>query len=83
MIFSLAAPRPGRPRLVTLDVPRGFTLCEILLANIQLIANDGSAVVTQPMDDWDPPDGLVDVDACRVRWRAPSHSSSWDRHTAR
>jgi uncharacterized protein len=49
---------PGRPRLVALDVLRGFTLCEILLANIQLIANDGSAVVTQPMGDWDPWLGL-------------------------
>jgi uncharacterized protein len=49
---------PGRPRLVALDVLRGFTLCEILLANIQLIANDASAVVTQPMGDWDPWLGL-------------------------
>jgi uncharacterized membrane protein YeiB len=49
---------PGRSRLVALDVLRGFTLCEILLANIQLIANGGSAVVTQPMGDWDPWLGL-------------------------
>ncbi|MGP3965797.1 DUF418 domain-containing protein [Nonomuraea sp. 3N208] len=48
----------GRPRIIALDVLRGFTLCEILLANIQLIANDGSAVVTQPMGDWDPWLGL-------------------------
>jgi uncharacterized protein len=49
---------PGRPRLVALDVLRGFALCEILLANIQLIAGGGSAVVTQPMGDWDPWLGL-------------------------
>src|SRR5918992_3661067 len=48
----------GRPRLVALDVLRGLTLCEILLANIQLIASDGTAVVTQPMGDWDPWLGL-------------------------
>jgi uncharacterized protein len=48
----------GRPRLVALDVVRGFALCEILLANIQLIANDRSAVVSQPMGDWDPWLGL-------------------------
>jgi uncharacterized membrane protein YeiB len=39
-------------------VLRGFALCEILLANIQLIADDGSAVATQPMGDWDPWLGL-------------------------
>jgi uncharacterized membrane protein YeiB len=49
---------PGRPRLVSLDVLRGFTLCEILLANIQLIADERTAVVTQPMGDWDPWLGL-------------------------
>ncbi|MFI7703195.1 DUF418 domain-containing protein [Nonomuraea sp. NPDC049480] len=48
----------GRPRIMALDVLRGFTLCEILLANIQLIANDGTAVATQPMGDWDPWLGL-------------------------
>ncbi|OLT07328.1 hypothetical protein BJF90_14490 [Pseudonocardia sp. CNS-004] len=50
--------RSGRPRLVALDVLRGFALCEILLANIQLIADGGSAVLTQPMGDWDPWLGL-------------------------
>ncbi|MFI6732034.1 DUF418 domain-containing protein [Nonomuraea sp. NPDC050451] len=49
---------PGRPRVAALDVLRGFTLCEILLANIQLIANGDSAVMTQPMGDWDPWLGL-------------------------
>jgi uncharacterized membrane protein YeiB len=49
---------PGRPRLVALDVLRGFALCEILLANIQLMADGASAVVTQPMGDWDPWLGL-------------------------
>ncbi|MBB6345337.1 DUF418 domain-containing protein [Nonomuraea muscovyensis] len=49
---------PGRPRIAALDVLRGFTLCEILLANIQLIADDSTAVVTQPMGDWDPWLGL-------------------------
>jgi uncharacterized membrane protein YeiB len=49
---------PGRSRLVALDVLRGFALCEILLANIQLIAVGGSAVVTQPMGEWDPWLGL-------------------------
>ncbi|MGP3936921.1 DUF418 domain-containing protein [Nonomuraea sp. KM88] len=48
----------GRPRIIALDVLRGFTLCEILFANIQLIANHGTAVVTQPMGDWDPWLGL-------------------------
>lgn len=51
-------PSPGRPRIAALDVLRGFTLCEILLANIQLIANDGTAVVAQPMGAWDPWLGL-------------------------
>jgi uncharacterized membrane protein YeiB len=49
---------PGRPRVVALDVLRGFALCEILLANIQLIADGASAVVAQPMGDWDPWLGL-------------------------
>src|SRR5918997_5633280 len=49
---------PGRSRLVALDVLRGFTLCEILFANIQLIAGGGSAVETKPMGDWDPWLGL-------------------------
>ncbi|GGP17018.1 DUF418 domain-containing protein [Nonomuraea glycinis] len=53
-----AMPSPGRPRIAALDVLRGFTLCEILLANIQLIANDGTAVVAQPMGAWDPWLGL-------------------------
>lgn len=48
----------GRPRIIALDVLRGFTLCEILLANIQLIANGGTAVATQPMGNWDPWLGL-------------------------
>jgi uncharacterized membrane protein YeiB len=47
-----------RPRIAALDVLRGFTLCEILLANIQLIANADTAVATQPMGDWDPWLGL-------------------------
>ncbi|MGI5285008.1 DUF418 domain-containing protein [Nonomuraea polychroma] len=55
---ATAALSSGRPRIIALDVLRGFTLCEILLANIQLIANDGTAVVTQPMGDWDPWLGL-------------------------
>ena len=49
-----AAPFSGRSRIIALDVLRGLTLCEILLANIQLIANHGTAVVTKPMGDWDP-----------------------------
>ncbi|NBE97172.1 DUF418 domain-containing protein [Nonomuraea sp. KC401] len=53
-----AAPASGRPRIIALDVLRGFTLCEILFANIQLIADHGTAVVTQPMGDWDPWLGL-------------------------
>ncbi|MEQ4715523.1 DUF418 domain-containing protein [Nonomuraea sp. B19D2] len=53
-----AVTSPGRPRIAALDVLRGFALCEILLANIQLIANDGTAVVAQPMGDWDPWLGL-------------------------
>jgi uncharacterized membrane protein YeiB len=53
-----ATTSPGRPRIAALDVLRGFTLCEILLANIQLIAGNGTAVVAQPMGDWDPWLGL-------------------------
>jgi uncharacterized membrane protein YeiB len=53
-----AGTSPGRPRIAALDVLRGFTLCEILLANIQLIAGNGTAVVAQPMGDWDPWLGL-------------------------
>lgn len=53
-----AAFSSGRPRIVALDVLRGFALCEILLANIQLIATGSSAVVTQPMGHWDPWLGL-------------------------
>lgn len=49
-----ATASPDKPRIIALDVLRGFTLCEILLANIQLIANHGTAVVTRPMGDWDP-----------------------------
>ncbi|MFB9474245.1 DUF418 domain-containing protein [Nonomuraea salmonea] len=52
------APASGRPRIVALDVLRGFALCEILLANIQLMATGGSAVAVQPMGDWDPWLGL-------------------------
>lgn len=37
---------------------RGFTLCEILLANIQLIANGDRAVTAPPMGEWDPWLGL-------------------------
>ncbi|WP_101785811.1 DUF418 domain-containing protein [Nonomuraea indica] len=62
---ALASGRPrtaalssGRPRIVALDVLRGFALCEILLANIQLMATGSSAVVAQPMGDWDPWLGL-------------------------
>jgi uncharacterized protein len=49
---------PGRPRIAALDVLRGFTLCEILLANIQLIAGGDIATATQPLGDWDPWLGL-------------------------
>ncbi|MFG3435785.1 DUF418 domain-containing protein [Nonomuraea sp. NPDC047897] len=49
---------PGRSRIAALDVLRGFALCEILLANIQLMATGASAVVAQPMGDWDPWLGL-------------------------
>ncbi|MGI5268105.1 DUF418 domain-containing protein [Nonomuraea sp. CA-218870] len=48
----------GRRRIVALDVLRGFTLCEILLANIQLIAGGGTAVVVRPLGEWDPWLGL-------------------------
>ncbi|NYH53111.1 putative membrane protein YeiB [Nocardiopsis arvandica] len=40
---------PDRTRVVALDVLRGFALCGILVANIQLIANADTAVVTPPM----------------------------------
>lgn len=53
-----AAPPSGRSRIIALDVLRGLTLCEILLANIQLIANHGTAVAAKPMGDWDPWLGL-------------------------
>lgn len=53
-----AALSSGRPRIIALDVLRGFALCEILLANIQLMATGNSAVVAQPMGDWDPWLGL-------------------------
>ncbi|MBB6556645.1 DUF418 domain-containing protein [Nonomuraea rubra] len=48
----------GRPRIAALDVLRGFTLCEILLANIQLMASGDTAVAVQPMGAWDPWLGL-------------------------
>ncbi|KAB8190708.1 DUF418 domain-containing protein [Nonomuraea phyllanthi] len=51
-------PPPSRPRIIALDVLRGFALCEILLANIQLMATGTSAVAVQPMGDWDPWLGL-------------------------
>ncbi|MCT9934364.1 DUF418 domain-containing protein [Planotetraspora sp. A-T 1434] len=35
----------GRPRIVALDVVRGFALCGILLVNIQPIANAGDVVL--------------------------------------
>lgn len=53
-----AALSPGRHRIIALDVLRGFALCEILLANIQLMATGRSSVVAQPMGDWDPWLGL-------------------------
>jgi len=43
---------PGRPRIVALDVVRGFALCGILLANVQPIANAGRFVIA------DAPSGL-------------------------
>ncbi|MFI6291251.1 DUF418 domain-containing protein [Nonomuraea sp. NPDC050790] len=52
------ATSPGRPRISALDVLRGFALCEILLANIQLMATGAAAVAEQPMGDWDPWLGL-------------------------
>ncbi|MEV4217255.1 DUF418 domain-containing protein [Nonomuraea sp. NPDC049725] len=55
---SRRLPSLGRPRIIALDVLRGFALCEILLANIQLMATGASAVVVQPMGDWDPWLGL-------------------------
>jgi uncharacterized membrane protein YeiB len=58
MPYEKHASSSGRPRITALDVLRGFTLCEILLANIQLMANGGSAVAAQPMGAWDPWLGL-------------------------
>ncbi|WP_440070011.1 hypothetical protein [Streptosporangium sp. OZ121] len=53
---------------------RGFTLCEILLAGIQLIANHGTAVVTRPMGDWDPWLGeALSWDIPVQRLRGPTH----------
>ncbi|GAA0926359.1 DUF418 domain-containing protein [Nonomuraea longicatena] len=49
---------PGRSRIGALDVLRGFALCEILFANIQLMATGTVAVVAQPMGEWDPWLGL-------------------------
>lgn len=49
---------PPATRILALDVLRGFTLCEILLANIQLIATSGRSVTSPPMGDWDPWLGL-------------------------
>ncbi|MEO3873351.1 DUF418 domain-containing protein [Nonomuraea sp. B12E4] len=49
---------PGRARIAALDVLRGFVLCEILLANVQLIATGGTAVAATPMGDADPWLGL-------------------------
>lgn len=49
---------PGRPRLVALDVVRGFALCGVLVANVKPIANvDDAAVVStaKPLEganDW-------------------------------
>jgi uncharacterized membrane protein YeiB len=36
---------PGRPRIVALDVIRGFALCGILLANVQPISHVGDGVL--------------------------------------
>jgi uncharacterized protein len=55
---SARAEAPSRSRIAALDVLRGFALCEILLANIQLMATGTSAVAVQPMGDWDPWLGL-------------------------
>jgi uncharacterized protein len=47
---------PGRPRLVALDVVRGFALCGVLVANVKPIANvDDAGVVSSAVegaDDW-------------------------------
>ncbi|SDM64443.1 DUF418 domain-containing protein [Nonomuraea jiangxiensis] len=48
----------GRARIAALDVLRGFVLCEILFANIQLMATGGTAVAALPMGDADPWLGL-------------------------
>ncbi|MFI6499844.1 DUF418 domain-containing protein [Nonomuraea typhae] len=53
-----AGTAPGRSRIAALDVLRGFALCEILLANIQLMATGTDALAAQPMGDWDPWLGL-------------------------
>ncbi|MFG1948311.1 DUF418 domain-containing protein [Nonomuraea sp. NPDC048826] len=53
-VVPLTEDAPARPRIIALDVLRGFTLCEILLANIQLIAGGDSAVAVQPLGEWDP-----------------------------
>ncbi|WP_028923290.1 DUF418 domain-containing protein [Pseudonocardia acaciae] len=50
-------PYPGRPRLVALDVVRGFALCGVLVANVAPIANvDPAAVVSAAR----PPGGALD-----------------------
>ncbi|WP_049562089.1 DUF418 domain-containing protein [Nonomuraea sp. SBT364] len=51
---STAKTAPGRSRIAALDVLRGFALCEILFANVQLMATGRSAVAEQPMGEWDP-----------------------------
>ncbi|GGT04381.1 DUF418 domain-containing protein [Nonomuraea spiralis] len=38
---------PGRPRIIALDVVRGFALCGILLANVQPISHIGTTAVTE------------------------------------
>ncbi|GAA4983064.1 putative membrane protein YeiB [Nonomuraea thailandensis] len=58
MPHEMHASSSARPRIAELDVLRGFTLCEILLANIQLMADGGSAVTAPPMGAWDPWLGL-------------------------
>ncbi|MFC4564875.1 DUF418 domain-containing protein [Nocardiopsis mangrovi] len=48
----------GRARIAALDVLRGFALCAILLANIQLIADAEAAFVEPPLGDAQPWIGL-------------------------